>query len=236
MSPPWVKYSNHFPFTLLTQDVDTMKTVVVIEDQTAIREMLAEFIRMTPGYEIKDMFGDGQEGLDRCLEIRPDIVVLDVGLPGLNGIEVLRQLTAQIPSIKVLVFSGKGSPSNIRELLSAGAQSYVDKMDGFQEFKKGLEIITAGGTYIGPKMASAMRTLIRNPETARTGGTLSNRERQILQLVAESFSTREIAARLGLSVRTVDNHRTNIMRKLNLHNVAALTRYAIKHEMVESFA
>ena len=213
-----------------------MKTVVVIEDQTAIREMLAEFIRMTPGYDIVDMFGDGQAGLDRCLEIQPDIVVLDVGLPGLNGIEVLRQLTARIPSVKVLIFSGKGSPSNIRELLSAGAQSYVDKMDGFQEFKKGLEIISAGGTFIGPKMASAMRTLIRNPESGRSGGTLSNRERQILQLVAESFSTREIAARLSLSVRTVDNHRTNIMRKLNLHNVAALTRYAIKHELVESFA
>jgi DNA-binding NarL/FixJ family response regulator len=213
-----------------------MKTVVVIEDQTAIREMLAEFIRMTPGYDILDMFGDGQVGLDRCLEIQPDIVVLDVGLPGLNGIEVLRQLTARIPSVKVLIFSGKGSPSNIRELLSAGAQSYVDKMDGFQEFKKGLEIISAGGTFIGPKMASAMRTLIRNPESGRSGGTLSNRERQILQLVAESFSTREIAARLSLSVRTVDNHRTNIMRKLNLHNVAALTRYAIKHELVESFA
>ncbi|RKX30772.1 MAG: DNA-binding response regulator [Verrucomicrobia bacterium] len=213
-----------------------MKTVVVIEDQTAIREMLAEFIRMTPGYDIIDMFGDGQVGLDRCLEIQPDIVVLDVGLPGLNGIEVLRQLTARIPSVKVLIFSGKGSPSNIRELLSAGAQSYVDKMDGFQEFKKGLEIISAGGTFIGPKMASAMRTLIRNPESGRSGGTLSNRERQILQLVAESFSTREIAARLSLSVRTVDNHRTNIMRKLNLHNVAALTRYAIKHELVESFA
>jgi len=213
-----------------------MKTVVVIEDQTAIREMLAEFIRMTPGYDIIDMFGDGQVGLDRCLEIQPDIVVLDVGLPGLNGIEVLRQLTSRLPSVKVLIFSGKGSPSNIRELLSAGAQSYVDKMDGFQEFKKGLEIISVGGTFIGPKMASAMRTLIRNPESGRSGGTLSNRERQILQLVAESFSTREIAARLSLSVRTVDNHRTNIMRKLNLHNVAALTRYAIKHEMVESFA
>ena len=213
-----------------------MKTVVVIEDQTAIREMLAEFIRMSPGYDILDMFGDGQVGLDRCLELKPDIVVLDVGLPGLNGIEVLRQLTAKLPSVKVLVFSGKGSPSNIRELLSAGAQSYVDKMDGFQEFRKGLEIITAGGTFIGPKMASAMRTLIRNPDAGRTGGSLSNRERQILQLVAESFSTREIASRLGLSVRTVDNHRTNIMRKLNLHNVAALTCYAIKHELVESYA
>jgi DNA-binding NarL/FixJ family response regulator len=213
-----------------------MKTVVVIEDQTAIREMLSEFIRSTHGYEIAGMYGDGQEGLTHCLEIKPDIVVLDVGLPSLNGIEVLKQLTAAVPSVKVLIFSGRGSPTNIRELLSAGAQSYVDKMDGFQEFKKGLEIISAGGTFIGPKMATAMRTLIRNPQSGQATTSLSNREKQVLQLVAESYSTREIAQKLTLSVRTVDNHRTNIMRKLNLHNVAALTRYAIKHELVGTFA
>jgi DNA-binding NarL/FixJ family response regulator len=198
--------------------------------------MLAEFIRQIPGYEIAATFGDGQEGLTRCLVLKPDIVVLDVGLPGLNGIEVLKQLSANLHSVKVLVFSGRGSPGNIRELLAAGAQSYVDKMDGFAEFKKALEIISAGGTFIGPRMASAMRMLIRNPEAARASHPLSNREKQILQLVAEGQSTREIAARLSLSVRTVDNHRTNIMRKLNLHNVAALTRYAIQNELVSSLA
>lgn len=209
-----------------------MKRVVVIEDQTAVRDMLAEFIRLIPGYDVAATFGDGQEGLTRSLAIKPDIVILDVGLPGLNGVEVLKQLTTSLPSVKVLVFSGRGSPGNIRELLGAGAQAYVDKMDGFGEFKKALEIIAAGGTFIGPKMATAMRTLIRNPDAARATHPLSNREKQILQLVAEGFSTREIAGKLGLSVRTVDNHRTNIMRKLNLHNVAALTRYAIQHELV----
>lgn len=213
-----------------------MKRVVVIEDQTAVRDMLAEFIRQIPGYEIVGTFGDGQEGLNRSLALKPDIVVLDVGLPGLNGIEVLKQLTSNLPSVKVLVFSGRGSPGNIRELLVAGAQSYVDKMDGFAEFKKALEVIAAGGTFIGPRMATAMRTLIRNPDAARATHPLSNREKQILQLVAEGFSTREIAARLGLSIRTVDNHRTNIMRKLNLHNVAALTRYAIQNDLVSSAA
>ncbi|MGH8017463.1 MAG: LuxR C-terminal-related transcriptional regulator [Opitutaceae bacterium] len=211
-----------------------MKRVVIIEDQTAVREMLAEFIRQIPGYEIAGTFGDGQEGATRCFALKPDIVVLDVGLPGLSGVEVLKQLTAALPNVKVLVFSGRGSPGNIRELLSAGAQSYVDKMDGFAEFKKALEIIAAGGTFIGPRMAMAMRSLIRDPDSARTNHPLSNREKQILQLVAEGFSTREIAGRLSLSVRTVDNHRTNIMRKLNLHNVAALTRYAIQNELVST--
>lgn len=211
-----------------------MKRAVIIEDQTAVREMLAEFIRQIPGYEIVGAFGDGQEGCTRCFELKPDIVVLDVGLPGLNGIEVLKQLTAVLPNVKVLVFSGRGSPGNIRELLAAGAQSYVDKMDGFSEFKKALDIIAAGGTFIGPRMATAMRSLIRDPDGSRAVHPLSNREKQILQLVAEGLSTREIAARLSLSVRTVDNHRTNIMRKLNLHNVAALTRYAIQNELVST--
>ncbi|MBT5169660.1 MAG: response regulator transcription factor, partial [Opitutales bacterium] len=118
------------------------------------------------------------------------------------------------------------------ELLSAGAQGHVDKMDGFDEFKKALDIISGGGTFIGPKMASMMRSLILNPDSSSSEIPLSDREKQILQLVAESYSTKEVAARLNISVRTVDNHRTNIMRKLNLHDVAALTRYAIKNELI----
>jgi len=209
-----------------------MKSVVIIEDQTAVREMVSEFIAMTSGYEIVGAFGNGEEGLQGCIKLKPEIVILDVGLPELSGTEVLRGLTLHVPGVKVLVFSGRASSSNIRELLSAGAQGYVDKMDGFDEFKKALDIISGGGTFIGPKMASVMRSLILNPDASSSEIPLSDREKQILQLVAESYSTKEISARLNISVRTVDNHRTNIMRKLNLHDVAALTRYAIKNELV----
>ncbi|TVR52476.1 MAG: DNA-binding response regulator [Puniceicoccaceae bacterium] len=209
-----------------------MKTVVIIEDQTAIRDMVSEFVKLTPGFEMVGAYGDGEEGLQGCLSLQPEVVILDVGLPGLTGTEVLRALAAKLPRSKVLIFSGRATASNIRELLAAGAQGYVDKMDGFSEFRKALEIVAGGGTFIGPKMASMMRSLILDPGADRKEIPLSDRERQILQLVAESFSTKEIAARLGISVRTVDNHRTNIMRKLNLHDVAALTRYAIKHDLV----
>lgn len=194
--------------------------------------MVSEFISMLPGYDIVGSFGTGEEGLQGCIKLRPEIVILDVGLPELSGTEVLRGLTLHIPGIQVLVFSGRASSANIRELLSAGAQGYVDKMDGFDEFKKALDIISGGGTFIGPKMASVMRSLIINPDTGSSEIPLSDREKQILQLVAESYSTKEIASKLSISVRTVDNHRTNIMRKLNLHDVAALTRYAIKNDLI----
>ena len=209
-----------------------MKSVVIIEDQTAVREMVSEFISLLPGYEIVGSFGNGEEGLKGCIKLRPETVILDVGLPKLSGTDVLKGLTLHVPGVKVLIFSGKASSANIRELLSAGAQGYVDKMDGFDEFKKALEIISGGGTFIGPKMASLMRSLILNPDSSSSEIPLSDREKQILQLVAESYSTKEIAARLYISVRTVDNHRTNIMRKLNLHDVAALTRYAIKNDLI----
>ncbi|MGK0240970.1 MAG: DNA-binding NarL/FixJ family response regulator, partial [Candidatus Pelagisphaera sp.] len=112
-----------------------MKSVVIIEDQTAVREMVSEFISMLPGYEIVGSFGNGEEGLQGCIKLKPETVILDVGLPELSGTEVLRGLTLHVPGVKVLVFSGKASSANIRELLSAGAQGYVDKMDGFDEFK-----------------------------------------------------------------------------------------------------
>jgi DNA-binding NarL/FixJ family response regulator len=187
-----------------------MKRVVVIEDQTAVREMLAEFIRQIPGYEIAGTFGDGQEGLTRSLALKPEIVVLDVGLPGLNGIEVLKQMTAHLPNVKVLVFSGRGSPGNIRELLAAGAQSYVDKMDGFAEFKKALEIIAAGGTFIGPRMASAMRMLIRNPEAARaTHPSPTARSRFCSSLPKDTRRARSPAGSASASARWTITERTS---------------------------
>ena len=165
-----------------------MKSVVIIEDQTAIREMVSEFISIL--YEIVGSFGNGEEGLQGCIKLKPDTVILDVGLPELSGTEVLRGLTLHAPGVKVLIFSGKASSANIRELLSAGAQGYVDKMDGFDEFKKALDIISGGGTFIGPKMASVMRSLILNPDSSSSEIPLSDREKQILQLVAESYSTK----------------------------------------------
>ena len=210
-----------------------MKRLVIIEDQTAIREMLVEILRLDANYTLVGEAGDGQSAVQLCLETSPDICVLDAKLPGLNGVDILRRISKKLPQMRVLVFSGHENPVLVREMLEAGAHGFVEKTAGLFEFKKGLETVANGGTYFGPAVASLLRNVVANPATSSAPDFLTDREREILQLVAESHSTKEIAAKLGISVKTVDNHRTNLMRKLNLHDVASLTRYALEVGLIE---
>lgn len=210
-----------------------MKRLVIIEDQTAIREMLSQILSLDPQYKIVGETGDGQAAVNLCLELKPDIIILDAKLPGLNGVEILRRISKQLRNLRVLVFSGHENPVLVREMIEAGAHGFVEKTAGLFEVKKGLETIGNGGTYFGPAVASLLRNVLANPGISNTPDLLTDREREVLQLVAESNSTKEIASKLGISVKTVDNHRTNLMRKLNLHDVASLTRYAIEIGLVE---
>jgi DNA-binding NarL/FixJ family response regulator len=210
-----------------------MQRLVIIEDQTAVREMLAEVLANDRDYALVGQSGDGQEGLKLCLDLKPDLVVLDAKLPGLGGVELLRELHKQLPSLKVLVFSGHDSPYLIREMLDAGAKGFVEKTANLKEFKKGLAAIALGGTYFGPAAARALQDADGNPAPGGPNGALTNREREILLMVARGQSTKEIAAGLGISAKTADNHRTNLMRKLNLHDIARLTRHAIDSGLLE---
>jgi DNA-binding NarL/FixJ family response regulator len=210
-----------------------MKRLVIIEDQTAVREMLVEILRLDPNYQLVGESGDGQSAVSLCLEVKPELLVLDAKLPGLNGVDILRRISKKLPEMRVLVFSGYENPVLVREMLEAGAHGFVEKTAGLFEFKKGLETVANGGTYFGPAVAALLRDVVANPDASSASDFLTDREREILQLVAESHSTREIAAKLGISIKTVDNHRTNLMRKLNLHDVASLTRYALEVGLIE---
>jgi len=210
-----------------------MHRLIIIEDQTAIREMLVEILRTEADYELVGESGDGQSALALCLREKPDLLVLDAKLPGLNGVDLLRRLVRQLPQVRVLVFSGYENPVLVREMLEAGAHGFVEKTAGLMEFKKGLATVASGGTYFGPAVARLLRNVVANPSASTTADFLTDREREILQLVAESHSTKKIAAKLGISVKTVDNHRTNLMRKINLHDVASLTRYALEIGLIE---
>lgn len=118
-------------------------------------------------------------------------------------------------------------------MLEAGAHGFVEKTAGLFEFKKGLETVANGGTYFGPAVAALLRNVVENPASTNISDFLTDREREILQLVAESHSTKEIAAKLGISVKTVDNHWTSLKRELNLHDGASLTRYALEVGLIE---
>ena len=210
-----------------------MKTVGIIEDQTAIREMISQAVLDPEEYHVVFGTGDGQEGYEKCVELKPDFVILDVMLPKLNGTDILRKFSKELPEIRVLVFSGYQSPGLIRELLQAGAHGFVEKSAPLSELSKGVEIVSSGGSYFGPEVALLLRDAVAEQGNSESGlNILTKREREILQLIAESNSTRDIAEKLEISVKTAENHRTNLMRKLDLHDVASLTRYAINKGLI----
>lgn len=211
-----------------------MKTVVVIEDQTAVREMLSQVVRTQPGFEVVAESGDGHAAYKTCIEYRPDLVILDIMLPGLNGAQVLRKFSKQLKNTRVLVFSGYVNQALVSEMLKAGAHGYVEKSASLSEVREGIKTVAAGGTYFSPKVAKVLREVMAKPASQNPSlDSLTAREREILQLIAESYPTREISKKLDISVKTAENHRTNLMKKLDLHNVASLTRYAIEHGIVE---
>jgi len=127
-----------------------MKTVAIIEDQTAVREMLSQAILNDDHYDVVIESGDGLNGCEQCIQLKPEFVILDVMLPNLNGTEVLRRFAKEIPDTRVLIFSGYQTPGLIRQLLQAGAHGFVEKSAPLSELQKGIEIVASGGSYFGP--------------------------------------------------------------------------------------
>lgn len=211
------------------------KRVVIVEDQTAVREMLSQIVASNPNFEVVAQTGDGQEATDVVIEANPDFVILDIMLPGLNGAEVLRRFSKRLKNVRVLVFSGYQNPTLVRELLQAGAHGFVEKSAPLAELQKGIETVANGGSYFGPEVAQFLREAVLNPTDLIHRGlqVLTPREREILQLIAESNSTKEVAKKLAISVKTAENHRTNLMKKLDLHDVASLTRFAIQNGIID---
>lgn len=212
-----------------------MKRVVIVEDQTAVRQMLAHVLTEAGGYEVVGESGDGHEACDLIRRVKPELLILDAKLPGLNGHEVLLSIQDLLPELRVLVFSGYENPILTRDLLSHGAHGFVEKSANLVELRQGIEAVANGGTYFGPAAAHSIRHLVTGQIASPSSrDLLTDREREVLKLIAESHSTKQIAARLGISVKTVDNHRTNLMRKLDLHDVAGLTRFAIQVNLIEA--
>lgn len=210
-----------------------MKKVIVIEDQTIMRELICQLVEGYTTMEVIAQSGDGAEGYDLCLKHSPDLVILDVMLPNLNGGEVLRRLKAKNPKINILIFSAASSNTMVNRLLKSGVTGYIEKDAGLVELEKAINLVADGRSYFSPRVVDAMRELMVSGGQDDSLESLTYREREVVQLIAESYSNKEIAARLGMSVRTADTHRTNVMKKLNLHDVAALTRWAIANKLVD---
>ena len=212
-----------------------MKKVAIIEDHTAVRDMVAQLIGTKEDWEIVASSGDGRIAVDECLRTRPDFIILDIMLPGLNGTEILRRLKRHLPDTYVLVFSGYQDAALLREMVESGAHGFIGKTAPLSELQRGLDVVATGGTYFSPEVAEILRESMSSPsgDGSQPLRRLTAREREILQLIAESHSTKEIAGILNVSIKTAENHRTNLMRKLDLHDVASLTRFAIEYNIIE---
>ena len=210
-----------------------MKKVIVIEDQTVLRDLICQLVDGYTDMEVIAQTGCGAEGYEFCLEHQPDLVILDIILPNLSGTEVLRRLKAKSPKMNILIFSAATSNSIVTRVLKAGVTGYIEKAARLTELEKAIAQVAEGRSYFSPRIIEIMRNLMVNGCEDDPIETLTAREREIVQLIAESNSNKEIAAKLGMSVRTADTHRTNIMKKLGLHDVAALTRWTIANKLVD---
>lgn len=203
-----------------------MKTnVVLVDDYCSVRQMLALVLEREGGYAVVGEARTGYEAMKVCAQVRPRLVILDLALPEMNGLEVLRRLRAESREVRVLVYSGVENRELILETLRERPHGFVHKRDALATLREALRAVTAGGTFLTP-FATDLLDLARGAGPGRAA--LTGRERAVLQMVAEGMSNKEMADRLGLAAKTVEHHRAALMEKLGLHDVARLTRYAVQ--------
>jgi DNA-binding NarL/FixJ family response regulator len=204
-----------------------MTRLYIIEDETLLRELVCDMLAEKEGFEVVGGCGDGTEGLAACLSLKPDMLVTDMRVPGMDGVEIARRLREKMPDVKVLLFSGMFNVEIIRRALMAKINGIIEKKAGLAEMDNAIRAVAAGQSFFGDIVVRSMPDLVGGSVPAHPVETLTSREREILCMIAEGLSTRDIATRLSISARTADVHRTNIMTKLDAHNVVSLTRIAI---------
>ena len=206
-------------------------TVLLADDHSIMRQGLRSLLEQEPDLEVVGEAENGHEAVRMAADLAPDVVVMDIGMPELNGIEATRKIKAQTEKVKVVVLSMHGDRRFVTGMLGAGASAYVLKSGAFEEVVAAIRAVLANQLYTSPKITNlVMEDYLRKltqPEPAQES-PLSPREREVLQLLAEGKSTKEIAGRLFISVNTVDTHRRRIMEKLDIHSVAELTKYALR--------
>ena len=208
--------------------------LVLADDHGVVREAIAALLAKEAGFEIVGEAGSGREALDEVAAKSPDILVLDVALPDMSGIEVARRLRDTGSRTRVIVLSTYGERQFVEEAVKAGAAGYVSKAAAAGELARAVRAVASGKRYIAPEVAETFIAALgaRPAHTPPPVTVLGVRERQVLKLIAEGVRSPQLADRLGIAAATVEAHRRNIMRKLGLHGVAQLTRYAVREGLL----
>ena len=212
-----------------------MTTILIADDHGVVREGLRRLLESERDLEVCAEASDGREVLERVSSSRPDVVVLDINMPRLGGLETLERLRSEHPGVKVVLLSMHGDPPFIQSAVSLGADGYVLKSGRATEVVSAVRAVTKGGSYFSPTVAKEIVQQLRAPKRGSTEpfSVLSAREREVLHLIADGLSAKEIAVELEISAKTVEAHRTSLMRKLGARKATELVRYALRHGLIE---
>jgi len=207
--------------------------ILIADDHAVVRQGLCSLLGQEPGMTVVGEVADGRSAVRLSTELAPDVVIMDITMPDMNGIEATHQIKTTSPGIKVVALSIHSDRRMVARMLAAGASAYLTKDSPFEELTRALRTVIGNQTYLSPPIADTVtkeyvRRLLKEDESSSPAPDLSDREREVLQLLAEGNSTKQIASELHVSDKTVETHRRQIMRKLNLHSLAELTKFAIR--------
>jgi len=208
--------------------------VLLADDHALVRAGMRALLGEVPGIEVVAETGDGREAMRLTRERRPDIALLDISMPGLNGLEVVARIAHDHPATRVIIVSMHGDDESVRRALAAGAAGYLLKNSDRRELELALRAVARGDTWLSPALTKRVVAAYMQGASPPAGEVLTPRQREVLQLVAEGHSNKEIASRLNVALKTVETHRTELMERLGIHGVASLVRYAIQVGLVRS--
>ncbi|MEJ2467037.1 MAG: response regulator transcription factor [Candidatus Thiodiazotropha sp.] len=216
---------------------NTKKTVVIAEDHTILRAGLKALLSTNPVFEVIGEADNGRDAIRRVIELKPDLVIMDLSMPGMNGMDALKEIKDRIPEVKALVLTVHSEEEYVLASLQAGANGYVLKDATQNELLVAAERVLDGKTYLSPDITekvvnSYLNTNGSSQDPVTRWDTVTQRERQILKLIAEGHTNKSMSDYLCISVKTVEKHRANLMKKLDLHSVSALTTYALEKGII----
>ena len=209
-------------------------SILIVDDHPVVRKGLRALVESRRGWRVCGEAANGREAISRARAQKPDVAIVDIGMPGLGGIEATRQIRKVSPQTEVLILSAHGSERLARELLDAGARGYLLKEDADVNLLEAIGALRKHTAFYSPKIAAWVARDERRARGKAPRDVLTPRQRETIQLLAEGRSNKEVAATLGISVKTVEAHRAHIMLKLNLHSVTELVHYAIRNDIVQS--
>jgi DNA-binding NarL/FixJ family response regulator len=211
--------------------------VLLVDDHTVVRQGLRALLKSEEDIDVVGEAENGRQAVILAKKTPPDVVVMDVAMPLLNGLEATRQILKMLPSTKILVLTSYGDEECVEQLMQAGAAGYLIKQTAANDLLKAIREVQRGNAFFSPAIAKRLRDQCREAfssgQPVKRTTELTSREAEVLQLIAEGFSNKQIAAELTISIKTVEKHRQQVMNKLNIHDVAGLTRYALSKGMVE---